>query len=157
MLEGPEALTAREVYMEGRPPRADASTDSEYPNVIFALGTSLGFVIGGCLLFAVAYYHMPGLRRRQRGRPTWSIPEQSDDDEEKSLHARVELLEQLTREWQAQLVESRDATNAELSEKLSEICGVVRGELSKEAAIRQEDNTDLDASDGRHTDAFVAL
>ena len=126
--------------LEGDAPRADASTKPEYVNVIFALGASVGLAIGGCILFAVAYYHMPGFRRRRRARTTWSIPEQTDEGEDQSLHARVELLEQLTREWQAQLVESQDASGAELSEKLSEklseICGVVQGELAKEAATR---------------------
>ena len=120
----------------GDAPRADASTKPEYVNVIFALGASVGLAIGGCILFAVAYYHMPGFRRRRRARTTWSIPEQTDEGEDQSLHARVELLEQLTREWQAQLVESQDASGAELSERLSEICGVVQGELAKEAATR---------------------
>ena len=122
--------------LEGDAPRADASTKPEYVNVIFALGASVGLAIGGCILFAVAYYHMPGFRRRRRARTTWSIPEQTDEGEDQSLHARVELLEQLTREWQAQLVESQDASGAELSERLSEICGVVQGELAKEAATR---------------------
>ena len=113
-----------------------ANTAPEHVNVIFALGTSVGLAIGGCILFAVAY-HMPGFRRR-RARTMWSIPEQAEEEkeQEQSLHARVELLEQLTREWQAQLVECRDASGAELSEKLLEICGVVQEELAKEAATR---------------------
>ena len=96
----------------------------------------MGLALGGCILFAVAYHHMPGFRWRRRARTTWSIPEQAEEEEEQSLHARVESLEQLTSEWQAQLVEARDASGAELSVKLSEICGVVQGELAKEAATR---------------------
>ena len=115
-------------------PAASTASD-EHVNVLFALGASVGLAIGGCILFAVAY-HMPGFRRRRRARTTWSIPEQAEEEEEQSLHARVESLEQLTSEWQAQLVESRDASGAELSVKLSEICGVVQGELAKEAATR---------------------
>ena len=112
-----------------------ASTAPEHVNVIFALAASVGLAIGGCILFAVAY-HMPGFRRRRRACTTWSIPEQAEEEVEQSLHARVELLEQLTREWQAQLVECRDASGAQLSEKLLEVCGVIQGELAKEAATR---------------------
>jgi hypothetical protein len=126
-----------ELEMEASmPPKASAAP--EYVNAIFALGASVGIAIGGCILFAVMH-HMPGLRRRRRARTTWSIPEQAEEaGEEQSLHARVELLEQLTGEWQAQLAESPDASGAEreLSEKLSEICGVVQGELAKESASR---------------------
>ena len=124
--------------MESSMPPPKASAAPEYVNVIFALGASVGLAIGGCILYAVMY-GLPGFRRRRRARTTWSIPEQAEEaDEEQSLHARVELLEQLTREWQAQLAESPDASGAEreLSEKLSEICGVVQGELAKESAGR---------------------
>ena len=128
-------IATMDLDMEARA-APEASMAPEHVNVIFALGASVGLALGGCILFAVAYYHMPGFRRRRRARTTWSIPEQAEEEEEQSLHARVELLDQLTREWQAQLVESRDASGAELSEKLSEICGVVQGELAKEAATR---------------------
>ena len=93
------------------PPKASAAP--EYVNVIFALGASVGLAIGGCILYAVMY-GLPGFRQRRRARTTWSIPEQAEEaDDEQSLHARVELLEQLTREWQAQLAESPDASGAE--------------------------------------------
>ena len=128
-------IATMDLDMEARA-APEASMAPEHVNVIFALGASVGLALGGCILFAVAYYHMPGFRRRRRARTTWSIPEQAEEEEEQSLHARVELLDQLTREWQAQLVESRDASGAELSEKLSEICGVVQGELAKEVATR---------------------
>ena len=121
-----------ELEMESSMPPPKASAAPEYVNLIFALGASVGLAIGGCILYAVMY-GLPGFRRRRRARTTWSIPEQAEEaDEEQSLHVRVELLEQLTREWQAQLAEM----GVQVSDKLSEICGVVQGELAKESASR---------------------
>ena len=147
------------------PSPATATDDSKL--ILLALGALLGLAVGGLALFAVARGSPRILGRRSRGRMT-RIPAEADDEEQHSLQTRVISLERLTLDLQAQLAASheaqlvmRDAISAELSEKLSEVCGVVQRELAKEAATRQENlaqlRRQLDESERQHAAKFIPL
>ena len=113
---------------------SDDSTDKKL--LMALLGVAVALALGGWVFFAMVYYgpcrFLGGRRPKGLGRMQ-RIP----TDDEQPLHVRVEALERHCKDLQAQLAASQETIRADLSEKLSDLCGVVNRELGKEAATRQ--------------------